>query len=254
MIGGAIVVAGVVIAAAIVLTQSETPDPSPGLAVATSPSSPAEQTSPPSQESFQSVEPVPQTLEVVDYGFSVDTQYGDRTVTFAVIVRNPSVDRVLEQSVLDVEFTSPSGIVVASTEVYPNYIQPEQRGAITGVVTLEGKASEVRMSVEPRGQADWASGSFPRGSFIVSDVKIGYEYGSPRVTATIESTFDVSISDVLVQAIFYNSRDEIIGGYFTFKRLGAGSKTVVAVEGLYDAPDLARAEIFAAPSNLSSFR
>lgn len=242
--------AAVVVGGAILITQgSEEPNlssPSTSEEMAPSSSPPTFETQPPEEP------PEPSSLEVVDYGFSVQTGYGSRTADFAIIVRNPSETLVAEQAAFDVTFLDESGTVIGSVEEFANYVQPNALAAISSTTDLSAPAERVRMQVEPGDVLGWLGDEFPRGQFVVSDSQVDYEFGSPKVTTTIRSTYEEDVSEVLVVGVLYDQSDRIVGGVFSFERLRGGGRTVVTLSGIYQTPNVVRAEVYAAPSNLSS--
>lgn len=221
----------------------------------------AESTAEPSENETQSdqdhpVEEIPEeptTVDVLDYGYSIDTSLGDRTANFAVIIENPSADYFIEQVELGVVFYDDSGTVVASHEGYASWIGPSAKVAVHGSLEIEGKAKTLRMDVEPSGITQFMEAPDPYGEFQVSGEKLGFDYGTPNATATIKSTYLEDIKDTLVMAVFYDSKDKIVGGAFTYEKIRGGAKTLVKVDGLYQANGVVRAEVYAAPSTLSNF-
>jgi hypothetical protein len=195
----------------------------------------------------------PKTVEVHDYGFGIDSSYGDRTASFAIVVQNPSPDYFIEQVELGVVFYDRSGTVVGSQEEYATWLGPKAKAAVHGSLQLPGNVEAVRMDVEPGAITQALKAPDRHGAFQVGAAILSFEYGTPTATATIHSTFADDIADAYVVAVFYDGDDKIVGGGFTFEKIRSGTRTIVKVDGLYKADGATRAEVYVTPSSLSDF-
>lgn len=254
-----VLAAAIVIGAAIIgyslSSRGDAPSPAADTIATPDSTDPIESpTESPSEE--QPVEEIPEeptTVEVEDYGFSVDTSFGDRTASFAIIVKNPSPDYFIEQVQLGVAFYDRSGTVVASQEEYATWLGPKAKAAVHSSLQLPGKIEAVRMDVEPGGITQVLKAPDPHGTFEVSKAKLAFQYGTPNATATVHSTFADDVADAHVVAVFYDSKKKVVGGGFTFEKIRSGAKTIVKVDALYKADGAARAEVYVTPSSLSNF-
>jgi hypothetical protein len=149
-------------------------------------------------------------LEVVEYGFTVDS--GD--AQYAILLRNPNPDtHVTTYGPVQISFLDASG-PVKTEEEYVGFIVPGQTTALTGTASDAGHPTRMEVRL---GTLEWDTIDYTAGHFEIDNVKTkAAQYGGYKTTGLITSRFQDRHENIRIDAVYRDAAGKILGGDLTF--------------------------------------
>jgi hypothetical protein len=173
---------------------------------------------------------------------------GNSYFTYAVIIDNPSQNKIASYVSLNIAFFDANGQIVKVDTPTIRAIPPGQKAA---VADQDAGAGVVRMTVQSSVQS-WEDVTGKSGEFTFTNTTTTpQDFGGLKTTTTLNSSFSQPQSLVQVVAVFYDSAGSIIGGAFTFVDsvpgdIGTPVQIPVEINALTAPPGVARTEVYGA--------
>jgi hypothetical protein len=193
----------------------------------------------------------PLDIRIVAHGANIFQGSLNPELTYAAELHNPNVSWIAVGVTVDAVFLDHDGNRLMTVRTELTALPPGQFTAVggTGPPNILGDRDSVDINKLARvryliGVGRWQPASMAIGAFRASDVHSATGDFGMQTSATLQSTFTETVSNVTFIAVYYDAAGKVIGGAYGCDDVDPGAGNYVETDRVSPIPNVQRTDVF----------